>query len=345
ELGHQVALIRQVANKVFTGMGKTIGYKIGTMIEIPRVALVADEPLAHRELAPNLALGAVIQDYTVMRRWQCRFCDSHDDVAPALQIFPSPVGCERACVITRIKTLFHAYPDLILSIRAFLPKRHAIRPQDLRKDKEPVDYPRAISLVNRIKAGPPSSSATATRWRELQGNNSWNGLLDPLDMDLRRSIISYGELVQATYDGFNRERRSPHAGACLYGRADLLPGVGVAAAGRYAVTRFVYATSALPVPGSDFPLLPLPETREAWTRESNWIGYVAVATDEGAAELGRRDVVVAWRGTVKDLEWANDFTFTPVSAAPVLGSAAAANPLAVVHQGFLSVYTSSNADS
>jgi hypothetical protein len=121
--------------------------------------------------------------------------------------------------------------------------------------------------------------------------------------------------------------------------------VGVAAAGRYAVTRFVYATSALPVPGSDFPLLPLPETREAWSRESNWIGYVAVATDEGAAELGRRDVVVAWRGTVKDLEWANDFTFTPVSAAPVLGSAAAANPLAVVHQGFLSVYTSCNADS
>ena len=73
--------------------------------------------------------------------------------------------------------------------------------------------------------------------------------------------------------------------------------------------------------------------------------HVAVATDEGAAELGRRDIVVAWRRTVKDLEWANGFTFTPVSAAPVLGSAAAANPLAVVHQGFLSVYTSSNANS
>ena len=54
---------------------------------------------------------------------------------------------------------------------------------------------------------------------------------------------------------------------------------------------------------------------------------------------------MAWRRTVKDLEWANGFTFTPVSAAPVLGSAAAANPLAVVHQGFLSVYTSSNANS
>ena len=43
ELGHQVALIRQIANNVFTNMGKTIDYKAGTMIEIPRAALVADE--------------------------------------------------------------------------------------------------------------------------------------------------------------------------------------------------------------------------------------------------------------------------------------------------------------
>jgi pyruvate, orthophosphate dikinase len=38
-----VTLIRQVADNVFTTMGKTVGYKIGTMIEIPRAALVADE--------------------------------------------------------------------------------------------------------------------------------------------------------------------------------------------------------------------------------------------------------------------------------------------------------------
>ena len=192
---------------------------------------------------------------------------------------------------------------------------------------------------------PSPGSTAATRWREIQGNRSWNGLLDPLDIDLRRSIIAYGELAQATYDGFNRERRSPHAGACLYGRSDLLPGVGAAAAaGRYAVTKFVYATSAVPVPESVL-LLPLPELRDAWCRESNWMGYVAVATDEGVAELGRRDIVVAWRGTVSDLEWANDLAFEPVSAAPVLGAAAAANPLALVHRGFLSVYTSSNANS
>ena len=33
---------------------------------------VTGQPLAHRELAPNFALGAVIQDYT-MRRRQHRF--------------------------------------------------------------------------------------------------------------------------------------------------------------------------------------------------------------------------------------------------------------------------------
>ncbi|TVU18268.1 hypothetical protein EJB05_34357, partial [Eragrostis curvula] len=190
-----------------------------------------------------------------------------------------------------------------------------------------------------------SNAAIANRWRELHGNTSWNGLLDPLDMDLRRSIIGYGELAQATYDAFNGEKRSPHAGACRYGRADLLASAEVPAAGDYAVTKFVYATSALPVPEA-FLLLPAPELEEeAWSRESNWIGYVAVATDRGVAALGRRDVVVAWRGTLTDLEWVNDFDFVPASAAPVLGDAAAANPLAMVHRGFLSIYNSSNANS
>ncbi|XP_039803495.1 phospholipase A1-II 7-like [Panicum virgatum] len=134
----------------------------------------------------------------------------------------------------------------------------------------------------------------ANRWRELHGKDSWKGLLDPLDIDLRRSFISYGELAQATYDGFNREKRSPHAGACLYGHSDLLAASGASAAADYAVTKFVYATSALPVPDA-FLRLALPELKDAWCRESNWIGYVAAATDEGAARLGRRDIVVAWR--------------------------------------------------
>ncbi|TVT97113.1 hypothetical protein EJB05_16214, partial [Eragrostis curvula] len=76
-------------------------------------------------------------------------------------------------------------------------------------------------------------ASSTQRWRELQGEHSWDGLLDPLDIDLRRSIIGYGELAQATYDAFNTEQRSPHAGACMYGYDDLLEKTGVAAGGHY----------------------------------------------------------------------------------------------------------------
>ncbi|KAK3140924.1 hypothetical protein QOZ80_5AG0407840 [Eleusine coracana subsp. coracana] len=187
-----------------------------------------------------------------------------------------------------------------------------------------------IPLLICFLAPTLGNAAIASRWRELHGNTSWAGLLDPIDVDLRRSIINYGELTQATSDGFNREKRSPHCGACRYGYSDLLSSTEVSGAGHYAVTKFVYATSALLVPEA-FMVFPAPEMKEkAWSRESNWMGYVAVATDAGVAALGRRDIVVAWRGTVTDLEWVNDFDFTPVSAAPVLGAAAAANPLAMV---------------
>ncbi|VAH19426.1 unnamed protein product [Triticum turgidum subsp. durum] len=146
----------------------------------------------------------------------------------------------------------------------------------------------------------PVLGTVASRWRELHGENSWKGLLDPLDPHLRASIISYGEMVQAAYDAFNTERRSPHCGACFYGYEDLLAGVGV------------------PHHGNNY---------------------------EGAAALGRRDIVVAWRGTVQNMEWVNDLDFAPVPAGPVLGSAASQHRLAVVHHGFLSMYTSSNKSS
>lgn len=38
-----MSLVRDVANKVFSEMGTSLSYKVGTMIEIPRAALVADE--------------------------------------------------------------------------------------------------------------------------------------------------------------------------------------------------------------------------------------------------------------------------------------------------------------
>ncbi|CAL4940005.1 unnamed protein product [Urochloa decumbens] len=91
-------------------------------------------------------------------------------------------------------------------------------------------------------------------------------------------------MVQTAEDGLNTEERSPHVGACLYGYSDLLRATGAAAAaGRYEVTKFLYATSGVAAP---CPFLQIGDG------ESNFMGYVAVATDEGAAALGRRDIVV-----------------------------------------------------
>ncbi|KAK8635337.1 hypothetical protein V6N13_004078 [Hibiscus sabdariffa] len=55
--------------------------------------------------------------------------------------------------------------------------------------------------------------AIARRWRELSGENNWEGLLQPLDPDLRRYIIHYGQMVRAVGDLFNSDTRRPNASA------------------------------------------------------------------------------------------------------------------------------------
>jgi hypothetical protein len=58
ELKHQVDLIHEVAKKVFAETGVTLEYKVGTMIEIPRAALVADEVRGTLQLFCNNSLPA-----------------------------------------------------------------------------------------------------------------------------------------------------------------------------------------------------------------------------------------------------------------------------------------------
>lgn len=172
-------------------------------------------------------------------------------------------------------------------------------------------------------------------WRELIGSDNWKGLLEPLHIELRRCLIHYGQMAQATYDTFNTEKVSKFAGSSRYSKQDFFAKVGLGKGNsyKYRVTKFLYATSQVQVPDA-FIVRPL--SREAWSKESNWIGYVAVATDEGAAELGRRDIVIAWRGTVRSLEWIDDFEFVLVSAPQIFGQSSDVK----VHQGWYSIYTS-----
>ncbi|XP_028774886.1 phospholipase A1-II 4-like [Neltuma alba] len=182
-------------------------------------------------------------------------------------------------------------------------------------------------LVEEKKMIRPRSNIAAN-WRELSGENHWKGLLDPLDVDLRRYIIHYGEMAQATYDAFISDKTSKYARRCRYGKRDFFSKVGLENGNpfKYEVTKFLYATVEIDVPiyGD--------------VEESNWIGYVAVATDEGKAMLGRRDIVIAWRGTDQIMEWIKDFQFFLGDAPRIFGHEAKCK----VHQGFYSIYTTTN---
>ncbi|WOL03197.1 pyruvate, phosphate dikinase 2-like [Canna indica] len=79
EFEHQVTLIRKTAQKVFSEMGTSINYKVGTMIEVPRAALIADEIA---EQAEFFSFGT--NDLT-----QMTFGYSRDDVGKFLPIYLS----------------------------------------------------------------------------------------------------------------------------------------------------------------------------------------------------------------------------------------------------------------
>jgi hypothetical protein len=185
----------------------------------------------------------------------------------------------------------------------------------------------------------------AQRWREISGEKNWDGLLHPtLDDTLRSEIIRYGEFAQATYDGFDTDSFSKYCGSCRYNKNKLLESVGLYNRG-YDVTRYIYATENMELPRflkhSDKP------DDEVWSKDSNWIGYVAVCTDEKELQrIGRRDIVVAWRGTITGLEWVADLKdiLTPVTTYKASGTIHATADIKV-EAGFLSVYTSAKSES
>ncbi|KAK8635344.1 hypothetical protein V6N13_004085 [Hibiscus sabdariffa] len=109
-------------------------------------------------------------------------------------------------------------------------------------------------------------SSIANRWRELSGENNWEGLLQPLHPDLRRYIIHYGQRVGVVGDLFNNDTYQPDASeedffseACLVKENPY----------EYDVSRIINA-------GSE-------------RVDSAWIGYVAVTIDQPKSWLLREE--------------------------------------------------------
>uniref|UniRef100_A0A0A9CWA4 Fungal lipase-type domain-containing protein n=1 Tax=Arundo donax TaxID=35708 RepID=A0A0A9CWA4_ARUDO len=187
----------------------------------------------------------------------------------------------------------------------------------------------------RRGAGKRHQDELPARWREIHGNDDWAGLLDPMDPLLRSELIRYGELAQACYDAFDYDPYSRYCGSCKYPRRDFFERLAMPAAARgYAVSRYLYATSNFRFPNF------FPQSRagaKIWSQSANWIGYVAVSTDDESARLGRRDIAIAWRGTVTRLEWVSDLMdfLRPVADEGI----PCPDPEVKVLSGFVDLYT------
>lgn len=166
------------------------------------------------------------------------------------------------------------------------------------------------------------------KWREIHGCHDWHNLLDPLHPWLRREIVKYGDFAQATYDAFDFDSFSEFCGSCRYSHNRLFEKLGLTKHG-YTVSKYIYAMSRVDVP----QWLAIGRSRlgETWSKHSNWMGFVAVSDDEESIRIGRRDIVVAWRGTVAPSEWYEDMQrkLEPIGH----------HGEAKVEHGFLSLYT------
>ncbi|KAL3718617.1 hypothetical protein ACJRO7_003699 [Eucalyptus globulus] len=139
-------------------------------------------------------------------------------------------------------------------------------------------------------------------WREIQGCNHWEGLLDPMNSHVRQEIIRYGEFAQACYDSFDFDPNSKYCGTCKYQGSQFFEKLDMNHFG-YQISRYLYATSNINLPN----FFQHSRLSKVWSTYANWMGYIAVTTDEEEIRrLGRRDIVIAWRGTVTYLEWIYD---------------------------------------
>ncbi|KAM7254032.1 hypothetical protein ACFE04_031714 [Oxalis oulophora] len=195
-----------------------------------------------------------------------------------------------------------------------------------RRDKEEAQH------LQQEEKSSDEDQTIANIWRELHGEDDWVGMLDPMNPHLRTELIRYGEMAQACYDAFDFDPFSKYCGSCRFTRRTFFNSLGMTNLG-YEVSRYLYATSNINLPNffkkSRWP--------KVWSKNANWIGYVAVSNDETSKKLGRRDITIAWRGTVTRLEWIVDLMdfLKPINSNKI----PCPDPSVKVESGFVDLYT------
>jgi hypothetical protein len=194
--------------------------------------------------------------------------------------------------------------------------------------------PRSLAYMQRLLTLSPRQSpkgSIAGEWRRYHGEGGWEGLLDPLDHNLRRELLRYGDFVQAAYTAFHSmPSAADQAAASSHGqhRTLVLPDRS------YRPTRSLFASSSLAIP-------PWARRRSApaWlTQRTSFVGYVAVCDNEREVRrMGRRDIAIVLRGTATCPEWAENLR---ASLVPLADDEQSDDPASApkVAKGFLSLY-------
>lgn len=180
--------------------------------------------------------------------------------------------------------------------RGFLEGLNLARLWDEAKAAEEMS-PRHLNRLQRLLSKTEEYSPRnnlGSRWREYHGCKDWAGLIEPLNENLRREVVRYGEFIQAAYHAFHSNPATP-VGEAPLSRHVALPDRF------YKMTKSLYATSSVGLPKWVDDVAP----DLGWmTQRSSWIGYVAVCDNNREIQrMGRRDIVIALRGTATCLEW------------------------------------------
>ncbi|KAL8214299.1 hypothetical protein R6Q57_003748 [Mikania cordata] len=170
-----------------------------------------------------------------------------------------------------------------------------------------------------------NSASLPLNWRDVQGLNNWENLIQPLGPLLQCEIIRYGKFVTACYDAFDLNPKSSRYLNCKYGKNRMFLEVGWGDCG-YEVTKYVYVTADISIP-----------IQNACSC-ARWVGYIAVSSDEEVKRIGRRDILVTFRGTVTYHEWLANLMS---SLCPARLDPNDPKPEVMVESGFLNLYTSS----